>query len=198
MLNVPYRSDERPPFVRFEEQEIGINHEASAAAGRPVPRYVHMACITTFGSKDEHVKNAAEWIEQIHQKAIRGEYNPDWAKRFRMQYDEYLKGNDLPREGTPMQTCPMYTKDQIARCRAINITTVEDLAVLPDSGFGMLGMDARHMRDAAKAWLAEAKDKGIVAREIADLKVKNQSLETDNASLRTRLEALEKKGSKAA
>ena len=200
MINVPYVSpgQERPPFVRFEEQEVGINYEASEKAGRPVPRFRIMACITSFGSKDEHVKDAEEWLNQIRQRAVKGEYNPEWAQRFRFQFDEYQKGNELPREGTPMQTCPMYSKDQIARARAINITTVEDLGQLPDSGLSMLGLDARHMRDSARAWLSEAKDKGVVSRQIADQNVKLDALEAENASLRERLAALEKKTTKAA
>jgi len=198
VLNVPYSSQERPPFVRFEEQENGTNSEASQLAGRPVPKFTIMACITSFGSKDCFVKPATEWLAGIRQKAVKGEFNPDWVKRFELQYEEYLKGHELPREGTPLQTCPLYTKDQVARARAIDVTTVEDLCQVPDSGLPMLGLDGRHMRDSARAWVAEAKDKGIVALELADANLKISELQTALDNMTKRLNELEAKKSKAA
>lgn len=199
MLNVPYSSQERPPFVRFEEQENGVNHEASQAAGRPVPKFTIMACITSFGSKDCFVKPAEDWIFGIRQKAIKGEFNPEWVKRFELQFEEFKKGHELPREGTALQTCPLYTKDQVARARAIDVTTVEDLAQVPDSGINMLGLDGRHMRDSARAWIAEAKDKGIVSLELADANLKISEQAERIKSLEARLGELESKGkSKAA
>jgi hypothetical protein len=159
--------DKRPPFVRFEEREMGRNEAASQAAGRPVPNVVILACITPFASKDVVEKPATEWLEQIRQQAVKGDYPPEWAQRFKLQYDEYIKGNELPREGTPIKTWQMLSHDQKNRCRAVDISVVEDLAVVPDSGLHNMGLDGRYMRDLAKAWIAEGKDKGIVAQELA-------------------------------
>src|SRR5271170_7688117 len=104
MLNVPYSSQERPPFVRFEEREYGRNHEASLLAGRPVPGVVTFVCITPAGSRDSVEKFAETWLSEINDKAARGEYNPEWASRFRLQFEEWKKGHELPREGTPIMT----------------------------------------------------------------------------------------------
>jgi len=172
MFNAPYRSDERPPFVRFEEREYGVDQAESEKAGRPIPKLVHFALITSFGSKDTLEKVAEEWLAQIREKAIRGQFNPEWVSRFKMMYDEYLKGNELPREGTPVQTWSQLTKEQARRLKSIGLTTVEDLALQPDSALGQIGLDGRYIRDLAKAWIGEAKDKGIIARELADANVK--------------------------
>jgi len=183
--------DKRPPYVRFEERELGIDLEASEKAGRPIPRMVVLACITPHASKDVVEKVATEWLEQIHQKAIRGEYPPEWSQHFKAQYEEWKRGNELPRTGTPVKTWQMLTREQAARCHLLGHTTVEDLAQVPDSGLGQLGLDGRYMRDLARNWIQEGTDKGANTRALADANVRIDDLEKANAELRHRLAALE-------
>ena len=194
MLNVPYNSAERPPFVRFEEREYGLDNVASEKAGRPIPKLVHFAIITSFGSKDEHEKVAEEWIASIRAKAVRGEYNPEWASKYAAQYSEYLKGNELPREGTPVQTCPLFTREQVRRLKSLGLTTVEDLASQPDSMLGTIGLDGRAMRDMAKTWISEALDKGVAARELAKANTTIETLQVQMATMARLIEELLSKG----
>ena len=189
-LNIPVSFDKRPPFVRFEEREYGRNVEASEAAGRPIPKIVVMACITPFASKDCIEKPATEWLEQIRSKAAKGEYPAEWAVGFQNQYDEYLKGNELPRDGTPIVTWQMLTKEQQVRLKALDITTVEDLALIPDNGLGMIGLDGRVLRDTARSWIAEAKDKGVVAQELNKANAKIEEQAEQIARLTQRLDEL--------
>lgn len=183
--------DRRPPYVRFEEREVGINAAATKEAGRPIPNIVNFACITPHGSKDVHEKVAEEWLEQINRKAISGEYDANWVNTFKHQYEEWKKGNDIPRDGTPIKTWAMTTKEAAKRLIGNGITTVEDLAAFPDSNLAVIGMDGRYLRDMARGWIKEAKDKGTVAKELADANVKIQNQETLINSLNERLQALE-------
>lgn len=183
MPTLPYVADKRPPFVRFENREYGRNHEASEAAGRPVMNLVDFALITPFGSKDCVEKPAVEWLKQIRDKAVRGEYDPDWVKFFELSYEEWKKGNELPREGTPVKTWALATRDVVNRLMELRITTVEDLAAIPDNTLGTIGLDGRFWRDQAKAWLDEAKDKGINARAIANANARIEQLEQKVAQL---------------
>jgi len=159
---------ERPPFVQFEEREMGFNEEASKTAGRPIPRVVTLACITPHGSKDRFEKVADEWLKQIREQALRAQYPLEWANYFQAAYDEWKKGNELPREGTPVRTWPAVTKEQGVRLQALGLTTIEDLAQTPDGGLGVIGPDGRYLRDLAKSWINESKDKGINAKALAD------------------------------
>lgn len=193
MTMIPTLMDKRPPFVRFEEREFGVNHEASERAGRPVPRVIVMACITPHASKDCFEKPAEEWLTQIKQKALRGEYPVEWYNHFDLQFSEWKKGNELPREGTPVQTWQAVTKEQGIRLRACGFTTVEDVAQIPDSGLGVVGLDGRYLRDLARSWMNEAKDKGINAKALADANVRIAEQEAQIARLNQRLEALEAK-----
>lgn len=183
--------DARPPFVKFEVREYGIDQKASEEAGRPVPAMAEFVCVTAFGSKDIYEAPAQDWLARCKQKAIRGEYPADWAQRFQMQYDEWKKGNELPRSGTPIATWQMVTPQQSARIRAAGYTTVEDLAACPDSTLSELGLDGRYLRDTAKTWIAEAKAVGSSARELADARAEIERQQTLIASLQERLAALE-------
>lgn len=183
--------DKRPPFVRFEEREMGINQEASDTAGRPIPKIVTLACVTPHGSKDCFEKVADEFLAQLKQKALRGEYPTEWLNFFELQYSEFKKGNELPREGTPVKTWPAVSKEQSTRLIACGFTTIEDVAQIPDSGLGMLGLDGRYLRDLARSWINESKDKGVNARALADAQVKIESQEQTINSLQARLQRLE-------
>lgn len=182
---------ERPPFVRFEEREMGLDSDATTREGRPVPRVVVMACITSHGSKDEHEKPVDEWLAQIKAKAMRGDYPIEWKNHFELQYTEWQKGHELPREGTPIKTWQMTTRDQARRLIAGGITTVEDLAAFPDSNLSVVGMDGRYLRDLAKSWITEAKDKGANARALADANVKISTLEETIARQNERMQRME-------
>lgn len=184
-------ADKRPPYVRFEEREMGVDPDASKAAGRPVPRTQVCVCVTSFGSKDEYVAIADEWIKLKIEKAALGEYPLEWAQHFRAQFDEWKKGNELPRSGTAVKTWQMVTREQANRLHAIGHTTVEDLAEVPDSALGQIGLDGRYLRDLARGWINEAKDKGANTRALADANTRIDDLEKVNAELRQRLSALE-------
>lgn len=175
-------ADKRPPFVQYEEREVGINAEATETAGRPIPRVLTLACITPHGSKDRFEKEADVWLKEIRSKALRGEYPLEWVNFFEAQYAEWKKGNELPREGSPTRTWPAVTKEQGVRLIAMGYTTIEDVAQIPDTALGQIGPDGRYLRDLARSWINDSKDKGINARALADANVKieqqNQRLES--------------------
>jgi hypothetical protein len=189
---MPTVFDKRPPFVRFEEREMGLDAEATEKAQRPIPRVVILALITPHGSKDVVEKVAKEWLKQIKTKALAGEYPLEWSQFFHAQFEEWLKGNELPREGTPVKTWAMATKEQITRLIAVGLTTVEDLGQLPDSGLNQVGLDGRYLRDLARGWLKEATDKGANAKALADANVRIETQQSTIDSLQDRIARLER------
>lgn len=183
--------DKRPPYVRFEEREMGLNAEATAAAGRPIPKVVIMACITNAGSKDCFEKIADEWIQDKHKQALSGLFPLEWVTLFRAQFEAFKQGHELPREGTPIKTWAMCSREAATRLIAGGITTVEDLAEFPDSNLNVIGMDGRYLRDMARGWINEAKDKGANAKALADANVKIGTLEETVKRQAERMERLE-------
>ncbi len=185
--------DKRPPFVRFEEREIGLDAAATEREGRPIPRVQILALITPHGSKDVVEQVAEVWLEKIRGQAMAQQYPLEWSNFFRAQFEEWRKGNELPREGTPVKTWQMCTREASKRLIAIGITTVEDLAAYPDSGLGEIGMDGRYLRDMARGWINEAKDKGANAKALADANVEIERLNAKIGSQSERISRLESK-----
>lgn len=184
-------ADKRPPFVQYEEREVGINPEATKLAGRPIPRVVTLACITPHGSKDRFEKEADTWLKEIREKAMKGEYPLEWVNFFEAHYAEWKKGNELPREGSPTKTWSAITKEQQVRLYALGYSTIEDIAQIPDSGLGQVGPDGRYLRDLAHTWLVESKDKGINARALADANARIAQQDQRIESLQQQIQALQ-------
>lgn len=168
MSSVSIRKD-APPFVRFEYMECGIDLEASAKSGTKIPLVKPYALIMQHGGKDVVEKDAEEWLKQIEEKAMNGMYNSEWVTRFKMQFEAFQKGNELPRHGTPIKTWSGPNREQIIRLQSIGITTIEDLANIPDSGLQNIGLDGRYLRDLAKNFLDESRGIGALAKQLADL-----------------------------
>lgn len=188
---MPSIARDTPPFVRFEHMEYGTDAEASEKAGRPIPKIVPFALIMQHGSKDCVEKPAAEWLAQIRKKAIEGTFNPQWAERYRMQYEEWQKGNELPREGTPVKTCALFNGEQAKRLVALGITTVEDLAAQPDQSLGGIGLDGRVLRDMARKYIDDGKGVAGAAAKIAALEEDNRQKDETIKRLEERMGALE-------
>jgi hypothetical protein len=179
--------DKRPPYVKFEEREMGLDPEATKKEGRPIPRTVVLALITAHGAKDTHETIATDWLERLRVQGANGdEYAANCYDRFSKQYEAWLKGHELPRDGTPVKTWAMCTREAATRLIAIGITTVEDLAAVTDNTLSTIGMDGRYLRDMARGWITEAKDKGANAKALADANV-------EITLLRQRIEAQDKR-----
>lgn len=130
-------------------------------------------------------KVADEWLAHISREALEGRYDPSWVAQFKLEYEAFLKGNELPREGTPIRTWGAISREQGTRLVAMNITTVEDLAAQPDSGLGTLGLDGRYLRDLAKNFLSAGQGNIAMAKELSELKERDRQ----NSEIITRMQA---------
>lgn len=168
-MSIPSVGKDTPPFVRFDYMEYGIDLEQSKTSSAPIPKVVPFAFIMQKGGKDCHEAVAEEWLETKRQQAMAGQYPSEWYNHHKLQFDEFLKGEELPRNGIPIKTWPAPTREQVLRLQALGITTVEDLADVPDSGLQNIGLDGRNLRDLAKNYLAESRGAGALAKQLADL-----------------------------
>lgn len=120
-------------------------------------------------------KHADEWLAHITSLAGQGMYDPSWVAQFKAEHDAFLKGNELPREGTPVRTWGGITREQGTRLIALNLSTLEDLAAVPDSGLGVIGLDGRVLRDLAKNYIASQNGAGeVLAKRLADAEQTNR------------------------
>lgn len=153
-----------------------------------------MVDIMQHGDKFSVVeKNADEWIAHISSEAIQGRYDATWLAQFKLEYEAFQKGNELPRDGTPIRTWAAISREQGTRLVQINITTVEDLASMPDSGIGGIGLDGRYLRDLAKNFLAQGQGTAAMSKKITELEASNKAKDEIIQTFEQRLAALETK-----
>ena len=138
-------------------------------------------------------KIAEEWLDHINREALSGRYDPAWVAQFKLEYEAFLKGNELPREGTPIRTWGSISREQGTRLISLNITTVEDLAAYPDSGLGTIGLDGRYLRDLAKNSLASESGMAATAKRLADAEQSIREKDDIIKRMEERLAALEAK-----
>ena len=178
------------PHVRFEIKDYGRNEQASKEAGRHIPLRANFIFITSHGSKDCPEFPADEWFARKQDEASRGNYNGEWLAHFQKQYDAWQKGHELPRQGTPILTWPTISPEQNVRLRSLGYQVVEDIAAIPDGSLGQLGLDGRVLRDMARAYIAEGKEKGINTQKIAELSAQLESRDATIAQMQATLAEL--------
>lgn len=107
-------------------------------------------------------------------------------ERFAEAYAKWQKtrSNDHI-DGTPLAEWPLASRGFVMELNARHIRSVEDLAIVPDTGIAAI-TDGRIWREKAKAWLTTNKDAGAAARYAAEA----QRLRDDNADLKRQLAEL--------
>jgi hypothetical protein len=158
----------RVPFFMFQDREHGADAEASKEKGYEVPRLVTFILITPHGHKGDPLEFFAdEFIVRKDGDARKGLYDPAWVSEFKAGLAAWREGKVLPRNGTPLLTWERILKsrrDQLAP----RFPTVEDLAAVPDSSLGDIGMDGRVLRDMARGDIKAKTDLSPVVKELAE------------------------------
>lgn len=97
------------------------------------------------------------------------------SERLESKLDQYFeaweKNREDPVEGTRIELFPVLTPAQIKTLRSAGVKSIEELAEMTEEGIKAMGMGARAQVEEAKAYLANAQDSGVVAKQVAALKV---------------------------
>ena len=183
----------RVPFFMFQDREHGSDPEKSKEAGYEVPRLMTFILITPHGHKGDPLEFfAEEFIERKGREAREGRYDHAWVSEFKAGLAAHREGKEIPRHGTPLITWERILKsrrEQLVR----RYQTLEDLAAVPDSSLGEIGLDGRVLRDMAKAELQAKKDLSPVVMELASAKETMRQQQEQIDHLMARLDAQEKK-----
>lgn len=191
---------ERPAYVRFERRAVE-DRAAPSIGGRWPKRDVDYALVTPPYSKDVFVAVATEWLEQMAVEVRNQRLPEEWYDKYSQQYEKWKIGEEMPLDGEPIKGWGVISPAQQANLIALNIRTVEDLAGVNDEGVRRIGMGSGELRDKAKAWLSQLKDKGPLTQEMASIKSENitlkatvEQLQARNKELAERLEILQRGG----
>lgn len=105
-------------------------------------------------------------------------------KRFPHQWEAFSNQQEQVQSGTPLEEWSILSKSEVLELKSVNIHTVDQLAAVPDSAMTWLG--SRELVKKAKAFLAQAKDGGELARLVSE----NLSLKTDMDFLKEEIKRL--------
>lgn len=169
----------RLPHVRFDT----LVKETKDAEGHTVFTNVYYAYITPAGGKDEVVKVATEWLEDLKNKShTRGPFDSaaheyeQWYERFSKGFEQYKAGHEQTTNGTPLRASLAFTKAEIAQVESVKIFSIEDLALCNEESIQRMGMGSRNLKLKAQKML-EDKVSGNLAQENEALRIKMEALE---------------------
>ena len=181
----------RVPFFMFQDREHGVNAEASKEAGYEVPKIMTFILVAPHGHKgDPQEFFADEFLVRKEAEARKNMYNMSWVTEFKAGLSLYREGKEIPRHGTPLITWERILKSRRATL-AVQYPTIEDLAAVPDSSLGEIGMDGRVLRDMARLDIQAKKDLSPVVKELADANETIRRQQEQLNKLTSRLDALE-------
>lgn len=138
-------------LVKFSIQPTHCEF-ASIEAGRPIYRDEEVVEIMFPGSRTV----SAAIVTDEHKR------------RFPRQYAAFKQGIEQKADGTPLSVLVWLTPSQIMEFAALNCTTVEQLAAMPDQ-LAQRFMGAHSMKQRAQAYLDAAKDAAPMLKLQAEL-----------------------------
>lgn len=180
----------RVPYFTFADRECGADPQASKEAGYEVPKMMTFILITPHGHKGDPMEfYAEEFIERKGIEAKQGRYEHTWVAEYKAGLAAHKEGNVLPRNGSPLI---QWERILLSRRKMLvnRYPTVEDLAAVPDSALGDVGMDGRVLRDMAKADIQAKKDLSPVVKELAEAKEDNRRLSEQMATMQEQMNKL--------
>lgn len=115
-----------------------------------------------------------------------------YQQRFPDQWSRYKRGQGESMDGTPLESWPALNVAQVAELRAMNVATVDQLAVMPDQ-LAQKMMGNFKLREKAQAFLEASKGTAQASKLEAELKKRDD----DIAQMREQIAALTAAASKA-
>jgi len=176
---------DQPAYIRFEKRPIE-DRQASEREGFYRAKDVDFVLVTPPYSRDVFEQEAHAWLAQMRVEAERGRLPREWFERYEKQYELWKRGEEMPLDGTAIKGWPVISPAQQETLIRLNIRTVEALAGMNDEGIRRVGIGAIDLRNKANAWLSQARDKG-------PLTIENANLKAENAALKVQLEDSNKK-----
>lgn len=146
-----------------------LDKEASAAEGRPIYKPREYVTIMVPGDKNNTV-NRPVWAQDL--------------QRFPQKYAAFKNGQSQDVSGTPLETVPWLTREQVEEMKFFNIRTLEQLANCPDvHAQKFMGIHALRTR---------ARDQIKAAKELQPLAALRTEVETRESQIKQQSELIQR------
>ena len=165
------------------------NEGKSLQAGRPIFDDIEVCEVRSPGSRDVKVFPATAMSHWQNNPYSGEQTKITYAERFAHQYRQFKSMAAQTKSGTPLEFVPFMSEGKRAEMRAMNIYTVEALAAIDGQELKNLGAGGREMKNAAVAYMEEAKATAPTKQlqnELEQLRARNAILEEDHAAKKAR------------
>ena len=162
------------------------NEAATAKAGRPIFDDMEVCEIRFPGSRAVSVFPATAQSDWVTDPYTGGSTPRTYAERFAREYQQFKRHVAQTKAGTPLQYVPFLTEGRRAELQALNIYTIEALAIIDGQELKNLGPGGRELKNQAEAFLADAGKLAPSTQLQAELeatKARVLTLEEDNKAL---------------
>lgn len=163
------------------------NDAKSLAAGRPIFDDAEVVEIRFPGKRDYSVHHATAMSHWRDDPETGEQTLVTYAERFSHQYRQFKQQQQQTKSGTPLSHAPFLTEARRAEMRALNIYTVEALALIEGQELKNLGYAGRELKNKAQEYIAESKKAAPSMHLMAELdaaKARMAVLEEDNKMLK--------------
>jgi len=179
------------PYVTFETRPVEKRVVRADETVDTVYEDVVYAIIRSPGSRDSVEKVASEWIETLKVQAEAGRVPSHWPRAYNEALQGFIKGEEIPIQGTPIKTWPALTPAQRKAVLNTDIRTVEELAMANSDIHDRIGMGAVRLVDLAKTWVADQKGPGALAKKLEVVTVENAEMRLQIETLTAAVTALQ-------
>ena len=182
---------EKPAYVEFTmvAKHLPMTSEKE---GRYIAVDVEMVTVRQLGAADSAKFEVKQWLENNKREVRNGRLPAEHAAYYEKAYQRWKLGQEMPLQGTPIKGWAVISPAQAEMLIKMGIRTVEELSTINDEGRARIGMGAVTITNKAKAWLAQAEDKGPLTMQMAAVQQQNEQLSLTVAQLTERLDALTK------
>lgn len=156
-------------YVEFYVEAVHNTYK-SAQEGRPIYDEVEFVKIQAPGDR---LSSVVQKVNDLHKR------------RFPKQWAQFQNGQKQAVSGTPLEMWPQMTVGMVASLKAMNITTVEQLAELSDGNASQI-MGNHELRRKAKNFLEAAAGESVNTKMEAELKKRDDEI----ALLKAQMEQL--------
>ncbi len=142
--------------------------------GRIIPRFFVESIVDELASQREgrpifHDQERVElMIPGVSQYNIKVDIvSDDHRRRWPEQYRAFRAGQELALDGTPLEQWPLLKRSHVLELKAMNFSTVEQLAEMDDQATQRI-MGGMRIRTLAKAYIDDAAAGALLAKATAD------------------------------
>lgn len=167
--------------VRFYSKPK-LNKARTAEAGRPIFDDVEM-CEVILDDRNFNPHFPAHETTITYDKQAQMDDTRTWAERFPEAYRAFKMRHEAGETGTPLSEWPVVTRAKASELNALGVTTVEQLAAMPESTLRVLGAEGRQLAAQAQAYMQTAQEAAPMNR----LALENEDLKARLAALEARL-----------